>query len=385
MNRPEITEDTTIVIDFDSIAFGVASAAEKVSIKVSNKETGEEVLKGYPQVSAGEYNPFEDFAGNPPEPFKNRTDLWGRSKKNIGGWLAEVNRIREENGEVTYTKDDFTVEDVYTPEPLQNALHSAKMVVESILNHLGSRKIIGLLGEGENFRHNILLPEQYKSNRKDTHRPIHLKAVREYLAKRYPTTICESVEADDVINMWSFRGYLDYKKTGNLTYCVVGIDKDMRQEVGMLFNPTKVNGEFIYPEPEWIDGIGDLELIEKGKQKKIKGTGFKFLMYQVLCGDDSDGYSPTKHFGIRFGDAGAFKVFEGKETPKEILEAVLEQYDKWFPEGVKFTAFNGKEQDISSVEWANRMFQAAWMLRYSEDKTNLYTYLDKFGVEYERG
>ena len=102
--RPE----TIVIIDSDQTTYTAASANERRTIKVTNKET-QEVLE-----------------------FKTRTEFWGRKKLSLGGWLADQNLQREVNGLPLYTKDDFIVEDVQTPQDVRLCLSNVKSKINIV-------------------------------------------------------------------------------------------------------------------------------------------------------------------------------------------------------------------------------------------------------------
>jgi hypothetical protein len=115
------------IIDLDFVKYAVAGVGEKRSIIARHKESGRE------------------------KEFDNRTAFWGRGKK-IGGWLGEQNESREEKGLELFSKEDFEIQDVQDPEPLENVLHSAKLMVLSALDALGTNNYEAYIGEGESFR-----------------------------------------------------------------------------------------------------------------------------------------------------------------------------------------------------------------------------------------
>lgn len=357
---PEITEDTTLVIDFDRIAFKAAAATEKAYIIVRHKPTGQNITNDDGSL------------------FKSRSEFWGRAKKTLGGWLADN---LESFGDDT-AREDFDIRDTVVRGTLSSAFHTASAMVSSLEEHLGSTKVLGIMGEGKNFRHDLELPEQYKSGRQD--RPLYLSDVREYLQAHYETLNVKDLEADDYINIYQYRGYKDYQRTGHLTYVVVAEDKDALQELGMVFNPQKHDtgpdaGKYKHT-PLWIDGIGDLVVKKVGSSNKIGGSGFKFLCGQLLTGDSVDTYSPTKHAGLRYGPIKAAALMKSAKTPKECLEAVIEQYETWFPNGVEFVSWSGKEVKMTAVEWLNVIFLCAWMKRTKNDQTTIFTMMEKYGI-----
>jgi hypothetical protein len=83
-----------------------------------------------------------------------------------------------------------------------------------------------------NFRYDVY-PE-YKANRKDLKRPVHLPRTREYLLLEWGAIITDGYEADDALGIEQTR------RMGSSVLCT--IDKDLRQVPGSHYN--FVTGEF---------------------------------------------------------------------------------------------------------------------------------------------
>ena len=95
----------------------------------------------------------------------------------------------------------------FKPEPVENCLHSVKLMVKSILE--GVNNLLSPSGQvgnytifitgKDNFRYTI--DPEYKANRVNIRRPAHLKACQDYLIKHYETIVCHGVEADDAMGI----------------------------------------------------------------------------------------------------------------------------------------------------------------------------------------
>ena len=119
------------------------------------------------------------------------------------------------------------------------------------------------------------------------------------------------------------------------------------------------------------------------KGNKVKGEGQKFLLSQCLNGDDSDSYSPTARLEAQGGDKATYLRLHPTKTLREGLEAVKTQYLEWFPDGVKFTSWTGKDVELTWYEWANIIFQCAYMKKSKTDDLTFTKLLDKAGIEYK--
>ena len=83
-----------------------------------------------------------------------------------------------------------------------NPFQKAVDYVEEIKEKLGATDIIICLSDPDaNFRKLIL--ESYKGNRKGIPKPLHLMAVKDHLAKTYPSYIRPTLEADDIMGILS--------------------------------------------------------------------------------------------------------------------------------------------------------------------------------------
>ena len=340
-------EDTTLHIDYDIIAFNASSAMEERSIVATHKTSGRKM------------------------PFKNRTEFYGRGKT-IGGWLGSLNEKNEASGKTVFTKDDFEIEDIYThAEDVSHVFQSAKTKLNNLCKHLGIHNYCGVAGSGPTFRHSFEMPKEYKSER-DPHKPFWLKDTKDYLISKHNGSIAEVVEADDIIVQGQYKGWRNYKKTGIITDIALSIDKDSLSTPGFLFNFNKnqSTGKYKYPEVIIIDdGIGDLWVNEKGKSKEVKGYGSYWLAYQLLLGDSTDTIRSYQDFGIKYGEQTFYKEAVDIKTQAELFTFVKDKYHLWFPNGVSFTSWTGKEMEISTDEWIETIFRLVYMQRVPNDPT----------------
>lgn len=343
-------QNTTLVIDCDTLIFNAAVVAQETSIEVRHKAT-------YPKTKDVKI-------------FKNRTEFRGRTNSiGAGSYLDDLNTKRRIKGKREFQEDEFEIIDTQTKRlSLDKAKELLDLSIEKIKSHIGLHNAILLVGEGDNFRHSLQMPLQYKSSRLEVMQPLYRKALKEYIKDKDNVIVCKGIEADDYLSIYGYEGYLHYKKTGKFNYIVSGTDKDAFQTPSLYFYYQKKNSSFTQNEPFLIDdGLGDLDMI-KGQ---VKGYGFKWLMAQTIMGDwGTDCFSPIKHFNICFSDKDTYKLLEPCKTKKECLKAVTDQYNNWFPSGVRFTNFDGEEVSMTPIEWANHIFLCAYMKRSFDDKTD---------------
>lgn len=358
-----IVEDNVVVaLDLDQTCYVAAAGAEKRTIIARHKETGRE------------------------KEFKNKTEFWGRQKNVVGGWLKDQNINMEAKAvargkEFTpWTRDDFEIIEKQTPEPVENCLHLLKIKINAILEHVGSANGLGVLGGSGNFRLALPTPEIYKGNREDTLRPLLLGETRRYVQQKYGAIIVDGIEADDYLSILGYKGYLNYRKTGKFSHIVASFDKDQVQVPSLLFNTMRDSTERTWKHPElWLidDSMGEIWM-ESGK---VKGWGKKFFGYQMLFGDAADNVKPYQTFeGLRFGETSAFQVISPCADEKSMWLAIIDQYKKWFPDGVEYTDHLGNLRKFSAGQWASVIFQCVYMKRTENDKTTLASTLKRVGI-----
>jgi len=360
--RDIVASDATIVLDLDQTCYVAAAGAEKRTIIVKHLKSGREME------------------------FKNRTDFYGRQKNVVGGWLKDQNTNMEAKAVAAgktftpWTRDDFVITDKQEAEPVENCLHLLKIKINAILEHMESSNGLGVLGGDNNFRLVLPTPEIYKGNREDTIRPLLLAETRAYVQRKYGAIVIDGIEADDYLTMKQYQGWLDYKKTGKFSHVVASFDKDQVQCPGLIFNTMRDSTEknWKHPLPWMIDeSMGEIWM----EKSKVKGWGKKFFGYQMLFGDTSDNVKPYQNFDkIKFGETAAFKVISPCQDEKEMWTAIVDQYKKWFPDGVEFTDHMGIARKFTPGQWASVIFQAVYMKRTEKDSTTLAKVLRKQGV-----
>jgi|GEM_PF-6335186 len=325
------------VVDADYIKHTAASAGERRAVQVTHRATG--VIRE----------------------FASRTEFYGHWAKKSGGWLAEENKNRTS----PYLVEEFDYEDVQYPEPLENVLHTAKLMWEGCGNSIGATKSYGFLGEGESFRVARSTVEHYKGKRSDLIKPIHLQDVHDYLEKRFKCEIVRDIEADDRVVQECYQQ--DNK-------IIVGVDKDYYAQPIKFMNMNRID--------EGIqngDQFGKLWLTEKGD---VRGIGRMFLYFQVAFGDDSDCYHANSGTETKWGEKSAYKALVDSVDDKSALENLIGVYKKLYPEP---TIIEGWRRDKLNIDWLYMIrenFDLARMLRFENDKVDIKDIFDKLKIEY---
>lgn len=169
---------------------------------------------------------------------------------------------------------------------LEQARDMARKYLDDITEKLEATKVtICLSGKG-NFRHD--LNPNYKSNRKDSRKPIVYPELKHWMLMNYGAQMEEGLEADDLL------GILATRHPGSI---IVSPDKDMQCIPGKLYR----QGELM-----------DISPMEANY----------FHMLQTLTGDPTDGYPGCPGVGA----VTAKKLLAG--TPDTWWGSVLQAYQK---------------------------------------------------------
>ena len=313
-----------VIIDGDTVAFRSAAMNERKTIKATHRATGRV------------------------KEFKHRTEL----KEAVGD---------------KWDISDFDIEELQEADEIAYALGSAKATIKSICEACETTNYKVVLSGDTNFRLQLPLPTQYKSNRANMLRPLQLKEVRQYLVKFHAAEFSVGCEADDVLASWAYKGW----KEGRLII-QASVDKDAYSNMGWLYNFVKPEG------PLFIDGLGELHMDKWG----VKGTGRKWYYAQWLLGDGVDGYKPTDLCKARFGDKSVLKLLGDLKTDRDCIAAVAETYRKWYPEIVEYTAWDGTPQRKDYVEIMQMYSDCCHMRRWENDRVIVKDVLTKLGITY---
>lgn len=334
-------EKLKLIIDSDYIRYAAGFASEKRKIKVVHQTTGDEYI------------------------FSNRTEFYGRGKAKDKGWIAEQNAERDS----PLLASEFDIYDIQIPEPIENALNTAKRMFEGILETFETRNYIAYYGKGDSFRVDRSTIIQYKGNREGTLRPIRIEEITEYLVKKFGMIPCIGLEADDWCN-------IEGQKPNTV---VTSIDKDTGGCPVLWYNPNK-------PEDGIVNGrqFGKIWVEEKSKgNKEVRGYGRKFFYYQVAYGDDVDNYRANSATDKEWGKLGAFDILEGCKNDRESLQALVNIYKTLYPTPHKIVGWKGETITIDWLYVMQENWDMAHMWRNPDsDYIDVKQVLDKLKVEY---
>lgn len=319
---------TIVVIDADILAYRAAAANETRSIKATHKTDEHEIV------------------------CPHRTAF----KAQIKG---------------AFEPEEFNVVDVQTPEDISHAIQTMKTRIQKLKEDCNADEVELYLGGKNNFRDLLPLPTQYKFGRSDTIRPVQLKECRDYLIKYQGAVVVDGYEADDKLSMRCTDGLNQGVKIIAAT-----LDGDANGVAGWLYNWNK------HTEPFLIEGFGEITLNDK--RNDFDGYGRKFFYAQWVYGDwGTDKFKPVDLVGKSFGVVSMYDLLKDCKNDKEAVQAVYNQYKIWYPtEPIKYTAWDGTEQEKTLFEFMDMYAAACHMLRFEGDKICTKKLLDKLKIEY---
>lgn len=167
---------------------------------------------------------------------------------------AKLNEFVKQSG---IDLDGCEVRSTSSVEPLANALHSVKLVMQSIMERTKADELVPVLSGGASWREHLALRAPYKANRwsperieKERHgfwsawllenaekikaqpKPVHWQAIRDYLTEYHGAVVTENgLEADDWLGMAATR----LKEEGHCPI-IATVDKDMAQIPGLYYH-----------------------------------------------------------------------------------------------------------------------------------------------------
>lgn len=247
--------------------------------------------------------------------------------------------------------DSFSCEPKQVADPISYCIKTLNDSLKKVMEFVGATHYEMYIGGSNNFRLKLPLPLEYKSSRSTASRPLLLTQVKEYLIKHKGAKRITGEEADDVVQ----NRMRSLNKQG-IRCIAYSIDKDIYQNVDydlMVYDPAK--DDIIISKK----GVG--ELIDRGKD--VKGSGLKWLIAQVLLGDEIDGFTPKVFFKKRYADKGYYKDFNDCKTEVEVLEKFVEVARRLVPDNVSYTSFTGQLMELNRKE----LFEMYYLLPKMRD------------------
>lgn len=173
--------------------------------------------------------------------------------------------------------------------------------------------------EGRTFRDDVAVTKPYKGTRKES-KPWHFRNLTVYLTDVLGATVCEGLEADDVMA-------IRHGEDPNTIVC--SRDKDLKQVPGYFYSWEL--GRQPSFGPTMITKEGTLHLDRDKKPPKLSGTGDLFFYAQLLSGDTVDNIPGLPGCGA----VATFNLLTSVDTPLSSKERVYQAYERTIGEGWK--------------------------------------------------
>lgn len=318
---------TIAVLDADIISFRCAAANEKRSIKATHKVTGQEIV------------------------CPHRTALKEQIKD-------------------LFTIDEFDIEDIREAEDISHALHAMNTSIEALKKSCEADEVEIYLSGKDNFRDFLELPNKYKGSREGSVKPVQLAECRDYLVKKKGAIIVNGREVDDILAQ---RNHESLKSKGKFKAIACTLDGDQQGVMGWMYNWNKMF------KPKLVQGLGSIKLVKDGKD--FDGYGRKFFYAQWILGDSIDDFKPCRISGKKFGVVAMYNLLKDCKTDKECVQAIFEQYRKWYPdEYTEYVDWQGNKQKKTVIELMDMYAACAHMQRFDGDLLSTKTILDRLGI-----
>lgn len=317
-----------VLIDGDVLAYRISAIAEERKVRVLHLKSGKNRV------------------------FTNKTEF----KK----YLSDKN--------FEYNESDYVFEDIQEPKHFSLCKTLIDNQIKKLSADLVADEIRVYVSGKTNFREQLELPTQYKSNRKALIRPVHLKKCKEHMVAKHDAIVCHGAESDDFI---IFEGY-KYLSAGD-TVIIVTVDKDANAYSGLnLYDYTQ-------EQPQIINVPNFGSLWDTGK--KITGNGFIFFCFQWVLGDPVDCYKPSEAAKQAFGEKAAFNLLKDCADEKEAILAVIYQYKKWYPSDFSYVSWTGEVIDSNYKHMLQLYFKCARMKTTPDDDLDLEKFLKEYGID----
>lgn len=235
----------------------------------------------------------------------------------------------------------------------EDALRVADTMLKRIKDNVKAKKYsIYVDGEG-NFREAVAKVQKYKGNREALERPVHLKAVKGHVKRKWKAKVIDSIEVDDIVAVVKSTGY--YKNPEDCPTVNVVVDKDDLCAPGVSYNP-------------------DTETFHYQSEHEAN----LWLFAQVLAGDPTDhivGLPETTpelrkkwkmkgHKGVGMKTAQAF--LGGCDDIQEMWQRTLEAYQSYYSPNdkpYKFTDWRGNTVECTAEDMLDEQAELVFMMR----------------------
>lgn len=349
------------VIDIDTLLIHSALAAQENYVTVTHKPSGK-VME-----------------------FPTQTEFYGHYAKKDGGWLAEKNKERIEQGKPVFNVDEFEVTqntrlindmgddgEIFPPEAIVKGRLNSK--INFITSQDWCTDFIIPFGQGKNFRYDVAQTQAYKQGRPP--KPLLYDVVKDYLLYKYKDhlDIVTNVETDDRVCQLLWEAWIrSGRNHDNLDSVGVFIDKDITQVPCLWYN---------FDKPDI--GLTKITSIDAARS----------LAKQLLLGDSTDSIlglpklTPELHtkYKIRkaasLGATTADNLLKDVHTPKEMFERVVEAYKSLYGDEKKpWVSFRGDKLEWDYLDYMDETFKLVRMQVNGKPVEHVGEFLKRLGVE----
>ncbi len=196
--------------------------------------------------------------------------------------------------------------------PVEIAYARANELMENLLREVGTDNYKAFLTDSDgNFRKTV--SEDYKANRKDTIRPIHLKALEEFLIQSWGAERAVGCEADDLLGICQTTNH----ELG-IDSVIVTIDKDLDTIPGKHYKFIKYEGKAFSFAP-----------YAEGGYAVSEEEALYFFYQQLMRGDPTDNITGCPGIGPKKAEK-ALEPVRGDEAA--MYQVVFQQYEKSYPD-----------------------------------------------------
>lgn len=356
--KPKVYE--CCYVDFDTVLYRAANMVQQNYINVTYKKSGK--VKRFDGVSK----------------------FYGKKKSKNGGWIEEINIIREKKGQSSLSVLDFNIEELAelreVPKEYPNVVEWALSVIDfkvgTIKKTSNAETYVLGIGGASNFRYDAAHILPYKGNRKP--KPILFEELKEAFLTKYKSKVSiarNSMEQDDEISIRGWESYNHYLKTGKHKYILAYIDKDLNSVPCPYFNYDKCEEGIVEPTIEDCARAFCSQLIS-GDLSTDNIQGLPNLSPE-FCRK----YGLPKSRGV--GKATAIKALEGCETPVEMYTRVVEAYKSYY--GIEAFSFISYRNERSQRTWFDMLKENALllhMMRKPHERFNIEDTFKRMGISY---
>ena len=173
----------------------------------------------------------------------------------------------------------------------EDVISHAMTYMQDVADKLDTQDVLLFLTGANNWRKDIL--PSYKSNRKDTRKPLLLPFIRQFMVDNLGAIIVDTLEADDLLGI---------EATSTDDCIIVSEDKDLKTIPAMVYNPQK----------------------DDAPVRISEFTAAWNHMFQTLTGDSTDGYSGCP----KVGPVAAKKILQDIDQVEDLWPAVVAAFKK---------------------------------------------------------